>query len=80
MTSTWIATAGRTARIAVLTAAFGMAVVLAAGSAHAAPGTPDAPRREGTLYGDRRRPPRSGATRGMTTTAWKWLSPTWSVS
>ncbi|OBG27541.1 hypothetical protein [Mycobacterium sp. 852002-51057_SCH5723018] len=54
MTSTWIGNAGRTARIAGLAgaAALGMALGLAAGSAHAAPSTPDSPRGQGTLYGE----------------------------
>jgi hypothetical protein len=50
MTRTSIAAAARTVGVAVLAAA--AAAALAAGPAHAVPGTPNPPRGEGTIYGD----------------------------
>jgi hypothetical protein len=54
MFSAGIATAARTASVAVLAGAvaLGLAIGLATGTVHAAPGTPDPPSGAGTLYGD----------------------------
>ena len=85
MVGTGVATAARTA-VAVLAGAvaLGLAAGMAVGpgmdTAQAAPHSPNPPNSWGTLYGDPRRPRRSGATSSTTTTACRWPSPTWSVN
>ncbi|HWY00078.1 MAG TPA: hypothetical protein VNY55_09435 [Mycobacterium sp.] len=73
-----IATAARTAGAAVLVGATALGLTM--GTAHAAPGAPDPPSGEGTLYGDPAATARSGVSSNMTTTACRWRSPTWLVN